>query len=194
MKGSGADWERARARLRASEIALEESLTASPSRIADVYRTRAERLAKKDARQTQKVAGLPVLVFCLGRDRYAIEAQSVAEALRFERCRQTPGSSPLWRGVMNVRGELRAVMDLSHLLSRPPDQAAESSFVLMVRWSGPEIGLKVDRIEGMSEIRADELDHAPPGRYVKTISGGVMLLDLKAIETEAFSNEELLSK
>lgn len=197
MKQNGINWEQARARLRASEMALEQSLASGPAQVQAIYRKRAERLARGVGQSRATNAGLPVLVFWLGRERYAIEVPELAEALPFERCRPAPGSPPWVCGVMNVRGEIRAVMDLGRLVtpSAAGAGAAGSGFVLMLRRPGREIGLKVDRIEELREIRPEDLGHASPGRYVKaTAADGLMLLDLEAVEAEVFSKEESLSK
>ncbi len=120
MKPAGIDWERVRTSLRSSERALEEALAESPERIEAAYRQRAVRLAKVQEGENGPIsAGLPVLVFRLARERYAIELQEVSEALPFARCSRPPGSPPQFRGVMSLRGEIRAVLDLATLLQLP---------------------------------------------------------------------------
>src|SRR5437868_5424983 len=98
MKIAGIDWDLVRNRLRSSEQALEESLIDSPERIDRAYRQRAVRLAKQQVDQLPCGAGIPVLVFRLGQERYAIDVKEVSEALRLERCTPVPGSPPLFAG------------------------------------------------------------------------------------------------
>ncbi len=190
MKPAGIDWERVRSRLRSSERALEEALAESPERIEAAYRQRAVRLAKAQGENGTISAGLPVLVFRLARERYAIELQEVSEALPFARCSRPPGSPPQFRGVMSLRGEIRAVLDLATLLQLPENGDRDSGFVLMLRRPGREIGLKVDRIEELREIRPEELSVASQGNYVKGIaSGAMMLLNVEAVMAAVFSKE-----
>jgi purine-binding chemotaxis protein CheW len=193
MKPAGIDWERVRSRLRASERALEEALSESPERIQAAYRQRAVRLAKV-GEPGQVSAVVPALVFRLARERYAIELEEVSEALPFARCTRAPGSPPHFRGVVNLRGELRAVLDLATLLGLSENGDRDSGFVLMLRRPGREIGLKVDAIEELREIRPEELSVPAEGNYVKGIaSGTVMLLNVDAVLAEAFSKEESLT-
>jgi chemotaxis signal transduction protein len=194
MKPAGIDWERVRSRLRASELALEEARAESPERIEAAYRQRAVRLAKVQGELEPVSTGLPVLVFRLAQERYAIELHEVAEALPFARCTPAPGSPPQFRGVINLRGELRAVVDLSRLLALSENGDRDAGFVLMLRRQGREIGLKVDRIEEVREIRPEELSVPAQGNYVKGIaSGTLMLLSVEAVLAEVFSKEESLS-
>lgn len=193
MKRARIDWDLIRSRLQSSERALVEATTESPARIDAAYRLRAARLAKGWTGQAPHAPGLPVLVFRLGPDRYAVEIKEVAEVLRLERCAPVPGSPPLFAGVINVRGELRAVVDLSRLLAlpdtpNPGNKDNDSGFVLLLRRHGQEIGLKVDRVEDLREIGPEDLSHSAQGKYVMGLAPGtLMLLSVDAVLAEVFS-------
>jgi purine-binding chemotaxis protein CheW len=193
MKIAGIDWDLVRNRLRSSEQALEESLTDSPERIDRAFRQRAVRLAKQRVDQAPHAAGIPVLVFRLGQERYAIDVKEVAEALRIERCTPVPGSPPLFAGVINLRGELRSVFDLARLLAISGTQASDSGIVLLLRRHGQEIGFKVDRIEEIREIRPEELSLSGQDKYVSgVLPGMIMLLSLDAVLAEVYCTEKKL--
>jgi purine-binding chemotaxis protein CheW len=193
MKRTRIDWDLVRSRLQSSERALEEAMTESPARIDAAYRLRAARLAKRRVEQAPHAATLTVLVFRLGLDRYAIEIKEVAEALRLERCAPVPGSLPLFAGVINLRGELRAVVDLARLLALPGgadpgNKGDDSGFVLLLRRHGQEIGLKVDRIEDLREIGPEDLSLPSQGKYVTGLAPGtLMLLSVDAVLAEVLS-------
>lgn len=193
MKRTRIDWDLVRSRLQSSEQALEEAMTESPARIDAAYRLRAARLAKRRVEQAPHAATLTVLVFRLGLDRYAIEIKEVAEALRLERCAPVPGSLPLFAGVINLRGDLRAVVDLARLLAPPGgadpgNKGDDSGFVLLLRRHGQEIGLKVDRIEDLREIGPEDLSLPSQGKYVTGLAPGtLMLLSVDAVLAEVFS-------
>jgi purine-binding chemotaxis protein CheW len=191
VKRAAIDWGLVRSRLQSSERALEEALTESPERIDAAYHLRAARLAK-GVRQEPGAPGFPVMVFRLGLDRYAIETKEVVEALRLERCTPVPGSPPLFAGVITLRGELRAVVDLARLLALPGSANQNSGFVLLLRGHGQGIGLKVDRIEGLREIGPEELSLTSQGKYVMGLAPGtLMLLSVDAVLAEVFSKERV---
>lgn len=191
MKRTGVDWTNVRERLAASERALEETLAHNPKRVEEAYRERAIRLAAIDLDHKPAAAGVSVLVFELDQERYAIEVNDLAEVLPFERCVPVPGSPRQFLGVINLRGKLRAVLNLRDLLGLSGGGNGETGFVAMLRRPGKEIGLKVDRIEELREIRREELTPPKQGSYGQgLISGRVMLLSVDAVLEAAFSKKE----
>ncbi len=192
MKRAGIDWEKVRTRLRASERALEEALAESPGRIEAAYRERAAKLAMGQAESVSP--GLPMLAFRLAQERYAIELREVAEVVPFARCTSVPGGQPHFRGVISLRGDLRPVLDLGSLLAVSENGNCDSGFVLMLSRPGQEIGLRVDSIEELRDIRPGDSDVVPDGRYVKGIaSGTLLLLSVDAVLGEVFLKEGVLT-
>jgi purine-binding chemotaxis protein CheW len=188
------DWEVVRSRLRSSQRALEETLAESPERIDAAYRQRAILLAGEQAESGPDSLGLLVLIFQLAGERYAIEVRDVAETLPFARCTPVPGSPPQFLGMINLRGELRAVLDLGRLLGLSENGQKDSGFVLILSRQGREIGLKVDLIEDLSAIRPEEFSSTGEGSYVKGIaSSALMLLNVEAVLVEVFSKMESLT-
>ncbi len=191
MNQAKINWNVVRERLRASELALEAALTPDSERIEKVYRQRAARLASVEMNREPASPGLSALVFRLGQERYAIEMSELAEVLPLARCVPVPGASREFLGVINLRGELRAVLDLGHVLAPSDTGNGENGFVLMLRRPGKEIGLKVDHIEELRQIRPEELTLSSQGNYGKgLVSGTVMLLSVDRVLEAAFSKEE----
>jgi chemotaxis signal transduction protein len=190
MKRSRIDWYVVRSRLRLSERALEEAMSESPERIDAVYRQRAARLAKGRSQHASAGDRLKVLVFRLGLERYAIELGEVAEAIPLQRCAPVPGSLPIFAGVINLRGELRAVVDLTRLLALSASSNGEPGFVLVLRQRGQAIGFKVDRIEELREIGREELSSLADNKYVTGVAPGMlMLLSIDAVMEDVYLKE-----
>lgn len=180
------DWTQVRNRLEASGLALEAALSENAERIRVVYRQRARRLAGADANRKPVSPGLPALRFRLGRERYAIELAELAEVLPYRGCIPVPGASPLFRGVINLRGDLRAVIDLGRAIAAGP--SADSGFILLLR---RQMGLLVDEIEDLAEIRPEELSQPVPGRYLRGLGpANLMLLDAGALLSAVLSQKE----
>jgi purine-binding chemotaxis protein CheW len=192
MRRASIDWGAIRERVRANELALEEVLSPNRERVQAAYRERAARLATVELNGGAVSPGFPALVFRLGQERYAIEMKELAEVLPFARCVPVPGASRQFSGVINLRGELRAVLDLGKLLAPSDGGNSETGFVLMLRRPGKEIGLKVDHIEEIRELRPEELMSSPERTYGKgLVSGTLTLLSVDAVLEAVFSKEEL---
>jgi purine-binding chemotaxis protein CheW len=185
-KHSAIDWEQVRERLRASEHALAEALTENPARVEAVYRKRAAQLAKEQTRSDPRTAGVSALVFSLRQERYAIELGELAEVLPLGRFTPVPGAAA-FTGVINLRGELRPVVDLGRMVLHLENGTATSGFVLMLRRPGREIGLKVDQLEGLGEIRREKVGAPEEGKYTRSIAGEKLsLLDVEKVLKEVF--------
>ena len=170
-------WEEVRRRIQISQDSLGEALSESPERINSVFRQRAAQLAKAHAAHKPTAKGIPSLVFRLGQERYAIALKELAEVLAYQGCTPVPGMSQPFLGVINVRGELRPVIDLARVLSGDP--SIDSGAVLILR---RQAALKVDAIEDLREIRSDELERPVQGQYVNAFSSGTLgLLDVETV-------------
>jgi purine-binding chemotaxis protein CheW len=181
-------------RLHTNERLFENSLAETPERIDAAYRQRAIQLAKGETEEGAISVGLPVLVCRVAQERYAIELQDVVETLRFARCTPVPGGPPQFRGVMNLRGELRPVLDLGRLLDVSGVEETDAGFVVFLRRRERGIGLKVDRVEEVREIRQAELSVSNEGKYTKGMAAGALiLLNAEAVLAEVFSEKEFVT-
>lgn len=188
MSQASINWEDVRQRLRRSEEALNDALSDNPERMQAVFRQRAAKLAGLPAEAPgteDKPASkrIPALVFRLATERYAIALAELAEVTAFNGCTQVPGSSPRIMGVINLRGELRPVINLAHVLAGGVPSAGGSLLILR-----RQIALKVDSVEHLREIRSDELTPRASGRFVQgMLSGTLSLLSGEAMLAALFS-------
>jgi len=151
------DWVAARRQLAVAESALEKALAADADQIEQVYRRRAAQMAKRHAERAATVRTITVLVFSLGRETYGLPVEDLSEVLPSTKCTPVPRAPAEIAGVINLRGELRSVIDLRRLLSVPAPDDEPAGFILMLRNRGAEVGLKVGHVEKVQTIREDEL-------------------------------------
>jgi chemotaxis signal transduction protein len=186
MRSTGVNWDEVKGRLQASEKAFQETLAPNPARVKALFRERAIRLAKGHAQSRPASSGSPALIFRLAKDRYAVELKELAEVLPFGGCTEVPGTARHFLGVVNLRGELRSVIDLGMVLSGKPGGGA--GFILILN---RQFGLKVDEIEGLREIRAEELTPPVPGRYTRgLVSETLTLLNVENVLSGVLSPKE----
>src|SRR5688500_10429476 len=113
------DWESAKKRLRESDLALEQVLITSPERLHAAFLKRAAQLAARTSETTAGAAARSVLCFTLGQERYGIVLSDLSEIMPMGVSTPVPGAPTELIGVINLRGEIRAVLDLGRLLSLP---------------------------------------------------------------------------
>ncbi len=93
-----------------------------------------------------------VLVVRVGDADYGIPVEQVREVARAERVTRVPGAPALVRGIVNVRGVVVTVLELSVLLDAP--RAVTSSSVVLLEHGTRLIGLAVDAVR---DVRAREV-------------------------------------
>jgi purine-binding chemotaxis protein CheW len=177
------DWDEVRRRVHESQLALERALNADAGRLEAVYRERADRLAGRRAQAGAPSGAVRVLSFLLGEERYALAFADLAELLPFDGGTPIPGGPAELLGVVNVHGEIRSVVDLGRLLALPGRQADRGGYVLLVRRAGREVALRVDGIERVELLAADQL--AAPDDDLRLVAalgpGRLRLLDTDAL-------------
>lgn len=126
------------------------------------------------------------MIFTVAGERYALPLQELAEVLPVQGCTPVPGSSPSILGVVNLRGEIRPLIDLARVLSAK--SAPDPGVALVLR---RPLALKVDRIEDLCEIRREELSPAAPGTFIQgMVSGTLAVLDIETILSAVLSRKE----
>ena len=124
-----------------------------------------------------------VLVVRVGDAEYGIPVEQVREVARADRVTRVPGAPALVRGIVNVRGVVVTVLELSRLLDAP--RAVTSSSIVLLEHGSRLIGLAVDAVR---DVRAQEVvagqDPAAPERAFVTPLDAVALCAPHLLSTE----------
>ncbi len=189
-RGVRIDWKEVHRRIARSEALLEEALTPVPRRVEEIFERRAARLAGRPVARDSASQVLRVMVLRLGKERYGVETKDLAEVTPLAGCIPIPGSLPHILGVIQLRGELCAVASLSKLIGVEETGDGASSVVVFLRSAAARIGLRMDGVEELLEVKPEELVPAE-GKYSKGLIGKLMMLDVAAVVKEVFANEEI---
>ncbi len=158
--GHAIDWNEAKRRLARAAEATEAAEHLSPERAKAVLDERARALARVPPAPPRAGEVLEIVTFALGPERYALETRFVREVVRLTDYARLPGASPFLAGVLNLRGEIVALMDLRAFFDLPAG-ATESSRVLVIGDGRAEFGVAVDAASEVAALRLDEV-HVPP--------------------------------
>jgi purine-binding chemotaxis protein CheW len=137
------------------------------------------------------------LSFTIGETDYGLPILSVKEILQHEETTPVPGTPASIRGVINVRGQVVPVVDLSVKFGRPASVPTNRTCILVVEaGSGAErlvIGVLADAVNEVLDLPVDEIEPAPTfGTNVrldfltgmgKVGKGFVLLLDTDRVLT-----------
>jgi purine-binding chemotaxis protein CheW len=106
------------------------------------------------------------LTFSLDGEHYAVGVGSVREVLEKTAITQMPKTPDYMRGIINIRGSVVPIIDLRLKLglSLSEDTVDTCIIVTEIELTDKEIivlGLLVDSVDEVVEIRSDEIDPAP---------------------------------
>jgi purine-binding chemotaxis protein CheW len=159
--------------------------------VGETLKARAAALARPAAPPGGAGQTLEVVEFRLGEERYALEQIFVREVLGPKELTPIPCTPPFVRGIVNVRGQIVAVIDIRKLLELSESGRAEVHPIIIVHFQGVELGIEADAVSG---VRAIELDHVQASlptltgirsQYLKGVADGqVVILDADKILTD----------
>ena len=138
------------------------------------------------------------LSFYIGKELMGINVKHVHEVLLNEPLTAIPRTEDFIIGVLNFRGEIVTVIDFAEKLNLSQPLKREKSVVIIVELDSPgnkvKIGLNIDRVRKVFELRGDELKTVPEfGQHLnpeyligvaKTTEGLTTLLDVEKILNE----------
>jgi chemotaxis-related protein WspB len=103
---------------------------------------------------------MKVLVFHIGRERYALPLAAVLKVLPVARLKALPGAPHYVPGLLDLHGEPVPVIDLSRLAGSPPDAVRYDTRILLIDLSVGgrmrRLGLKAERVIGVAAIEGEQ--------------------------------------
>jgi purine-binding chemotaxis protein CheW len=105
------------------------------------------------------------LTFMLGGETYAISILRIKEIIQYAQLTEVPRMPDFIRGVINLRGAVVPVIDLSARFGKPPTAVGRRNCIIIIEVAiGEEtqsVGVMVDAVNAVLEIPASEIEAAP---------------------------------
>ncbi|SIS74056.1 chemotaxis protein CheW [Phaeovulum vinaykumarii] len=144
-----------------------------------------------DEPNVKNTGEVELLSFRLAEQEYSVDIMSVREIRGWTRATPLPHAPAHVRGVINLRGTVLPVVDLSTRLGMPPVKGDARNVIIVVQVAGQAAGLLVDAVSDILALPRSELQPPPDlaadaaHSYIEalTIVEGRMIrvLDLQAV-------------
>ena len=135
-------------------------------------------LAKSPGMPPGKPAGAPgaaqasveekqYLTFVLGTEMFSLDILCIKEIIWYTGLTEVPMMPACIRGVINLRGAVVPVMDLSARFNKPSTPVGKSTCIVITEVDGlgegerQNMGIVVDAVQAVLEIPASEIEPAP---------------------------------
>lgn len=159
--GEAFAWTAVRQRLARAQAATTAALELSPERARALMDERARLLACVADEGPAAAEALETLTFALGRERYAVESKHVREVVRLVDFTPVPGAPEFLLGVMNLRGEVLAIVDLRTFFGVPKQGLTDLARVVVLGAAHAELGVLADAAHELRSLTAAELLEPP---------------------------------
>jgi purine-binding chemotaxis protein CheW len=148
----------------------------------------ADRFAGSQALQAEDEA---YLVFRVGQEIYGTPLLAVREVVEFKPPKPLPNTKGYFLGVINIRGEIVGVIDLSERLGSGKISGDRRTFIVVNAAHGA-IAATVDEVRSVQRIHQDQIDtqiriHNQSSYFIGVARLGadlVTLMDLPQVVTE----------
>ena len=101
-----------------------------------------------------------LIEFSLQGERYGLPIGGVQEIIRYTPPRVTAAARGLIQGLINLRGRVLPVLDLSSRLGRVLE-VSDTTRILIIEVSGGVLGLIVDGVDGVVQVAVDQIEPIP---------------------------------
>ena len=119
------------------------------------------RTAVQEAEEQQQ----QYLTFMLGEEMFAIGILSIREIIEYGYLTEVPLTPPFIRGVINLRGAVVPVIDLTVRFGRQPRESTKRTCIVIVEiesdHGSQEVGVVVDAVNEVLEIPRSEIEPPP---------------------------------
>jgi purine-binding chemotaxis protein CheW len=158
--------EKVRRRLKELGSELQSLHEISPEEKEDIFRKRAEYLSERLSRKEPEEQ-VRMLAFCLGNEKYCVRIQHVLEVLDVTNINKLPCTLRYFAGVINLRGNILTLMDISQLVGVEMSSDDPSKTVVVIEVDDETAGIVVDKVDDILDVTLKQI--APPLTTLKGI-------------------------
>ena len=103
-----------------------------------------------------------LISFTVGEEEYGLELLRVKEVIRMRQITWLPRAPHCVKGIINLRGEVIAIIDLRDRLGLSSIEQTATTRVIVVEVEGRSVGVVVDSASQVVRVPANQFDPAPP--------------------------------
>lgn len=101
------------------------------------------------------------VTFQLDDETYGIDVMQIREVLRSPDISPVPGAPAFVLGIINLRGNVVAIIDTRSRFSLPPREVDDFSRILILEAGDYVVGFLVDSVSEVAELRTEDIEAAP---------------------------------
>jgi len=134
--------------------------------------------------------GRELITFRIGAQEFCVDIMSVREIRGWTKTTALPRSPAYVRGVVNLRGAVLPIVDLSLRLGFANTDPTERSVIIVAQIGAQLVGLLVDAVSDIITVAATDIQPTPDvaSELVKTFVQGILAIDGRMISLISLEN------
>jgi len=134
--------------------------------------------------------GRELITFRIGAQEFCVDIMSVREIRGWTKTTALPRSPAFVRGVVNLRGAVLPIVDLSQRLGFAKTDPTERSVIIVAQISGQLVGLLVDAVSDIITVAVADIQPTPDvaSELVKTFVQGILAIEGRMISLISLEN------
>jgi purine-binding chemotaxis protein CheW len=156
------DWESIRSRVSAAYAPAVIDTARQAEERKRILRERSQELARDTRGNGEVEETVSVVEFDLAGERYGVALTHVREVSLLKELTPVPGTPEFVLGIINLRGEIRTVIDLKKFFELPSKGITELNKIIMLHADGTELGILADAILGVNTVPLSALQPTLP--------------------------------
>jgi purine-binding chemotaxis protein CheW len=155
-------WTEARGKIAEMQVAIEIGFVPTPEQETEILKERAKALAEEPKAADVEADWLEVVEFDLAGESYALPLSQVREVSLLKELTPVPCTPPFVLGIINLRGEIRVVIDLKKFFNLPEKGITDLNKIIIIQNDEMQLGILADSIRSVRRVRIDDLQPALP--------------------------------
>lgn len=102
-----------------------------------------------------------LVVFAIGNEEFGVDISQVREIVRLIAITYLPKAPDFIEGVVNLRGQVVAVIDLAKRLSIPSKPRGENTRIIIIEIEGLTMGMIVDSVSEVLRLSSEHVEEVP---------------------------------
>jgi purine-binding chemotaxis protein CheW len=142
------------------------------------------------AASNSSTAGRELITFRIGEQAFCVDIMSVREIRGWTKTTALPRSPAYVRGVVNLRGAVLPIVDLSSRLGFAITDPTERSVIIVAQIGAQSVGLLVDAVSDIITVAAADIQPTPnvASEMVKTFVQGILAIEGRMISLIALDH------
>ncbi len=110
---------------------------------------------------SEKFSERQLVVFKIGTEEFGVDINEVREIIKMEDITKIPNTEEYIDGVINLRGKIIVIIDLSKKLNLPIKERNKDSRIIVIEVNSNTIGMIVDGCNEVLRISGSQIESAP---------------------------------